>query len=172
MNRWKLGLLLVAACLITGCASNMKDGITFLEENKYEEALGCFEQDIADGKHLDEAYRGMGIAQYELGEYSDALDSFEQALENKTEETATLYSLMAASALKLEAYEDALTYYEKARKMEDCTEELEQEIRYNEIAVYQTMGDWETVKEQVASYVEDYPEDTRMDKTVEFLETR
>ena len=42
MNRWKLGLLLVAACLITGCASNMKDGITFLEENKYEEVIAKY----------------------------------------------------------------------------------------------------------------------------------
>lgn len=172
MKRFRLGVLLVAACLMMGCTTNIKDGITFLEEEKYEEAIACFEKDIAEKKNLDEAYRGMAIAQYELGEYSDAIDSFENALKNETEETATIYSLMAASCLQMEEYENALDYYAKALKMEDCTEELKQEILYNEIAAYQELGAWDTVKEKVASYVERYPDDERMDKTAEFLETR
>ena len=72
----------------------------------------------------------------------------------------------------MEEYEIALDYYAKALKMEDCTEEMKQEILYNEIAAYQELGDWDTLKEKVASYVESYPDDDRMDKTAEFLETR
>ena len=49
---------------------------------------------------------------------------------------------------------------------------MKQEILFNESAMYQEFGEWEIVKEKVASYVENYPDDTRMDKIVEFLETR
>ena len=172
MKKIRLGVLLAAACLMMGCAANIEDGITYLEEEKYEEAIECFEKDIAEKKNLGEAYRGMAIAQYEMGQYHDAIDSFENALANKEEETTTIYSLVAASYMQVEEYEIALDYYAKALKMEDCTEEMKQEILYNEIAAYQELGDWDTVKEKVASYVESYPDDDRMDKTVEFLETR
>ena len=65
-----------------------------------------------------------------------------------------------------------MDYYKKALGMKDCTEELKQEILFNEIAIYQELSDWETLKEKVADYVKAYPEDNRMDKTAEFLETR
>ena len=67
--------------------------------------------------------------------------------------------------------DEALALYQQALELE-CPEEMKQEILFNEIAIYQEFGEWEIVKEKVASYVENYPDDTRMDKTVEFLETR
>ena len=172
MRKRILSLLIVMVCLFTGCASNIKDGVALLEEEKYEEAIACFEKDIAKEKNLGEAYRGIAIAQYELGDYYAALDSFANALANEEEATATIYSLMAASCLKVEEYWLALGCYEDALEMDDCTEEMKQEILYNEIAIYQEMGEWDIVKEKTLAYVEAYPDDMRMNKTVEFLETR
>lgn len=169
-SRWIL--LFVVSCMFMGCKANIKDGITYLEEEKYEAAIECFEKDIAEKKNLGDAYRGMGIAEYELADYEAAIDSFENALKNESEKTATIYSLMGASSLQLKEYESALGFYAKALKMEDCTEELKQEILFNEIAIYQELGDWEVLKEKVKAYTENYPEDNRMDKTAEFLETR
>lgn len=172
MKRLRLALLLMISSLLLGCTANIKDGIAFLEEENYEAAVKCFEKDITKEKNLDEAYRGMGIAQYELGDYSAAVASFENALANESEETASIYNLMATSYLQMDEFEKALEYYAKALKMEDCTEEMKQEILFNEIAIYQELSDWDTLKEKVSAYVENYPEDDRMDKTVEFLETR
>lgn len=169
-SRWIL--LFVIPSMLLGCKANIKDGITYLEEEKYESAIECFEKDIAEKKNLGDAYRGMGIAQYELEDYYAAIDSFENALANKEQPTATIYTLMATCHLQVEEYEIALDYYTKALKLEDCTEELKQEILFNEIAIYQELGDWETLKEKVKVYAEKYPEDDRMDKTAEFLETR
>lgn len=169
-NRWIL--LFVISTMLLGCKANIKDGITYLEEEKYEAAIQCFEKDITEKENLGDAYRGMGIAHYELGDFRTAIEHFENALANEEEATATIYSLMAASYLQIEEYESALDYYAKALKMEECTEELKQEILFNEIAIYQELSDWDTLKEKVSSYVERYPEDNRMDKTVEFLETR
>lgn len=172
MKKFRCMIILIAVCMLIGCSSNIKDGITYLEEENYEAAISCFKEDIAKEKHLGDAYRGMGIAQYELGKYHEAIDSFEKALENNEEATATIYTLMATCYLQEKEYESALDYYKKALEMKDCTEELKQEILFNEIAIYQELSDWETLKEKVADYVKTYPEDDRMDKTVEFLETR
>lgn len=172
MKKFRWILLIAIASMLLGCVSNIKTGITYLEEENYEEAVACFEKEIAEKKNLGEAYRGLGIAKYELGEYDMAVTSFEHALENKSEATATIYSLMAASYLQMDNYESALDYYSKALEMKDCKEEMKKEILYNEIAIYQELGVWDTLKEKVAAYVERYPEDDRMDKTLEFLETR
>lgn len=151
---------------------NTKEGAAFLEEGKYEEAITCFEKDIADEKHLEEAYRGMGIAYFELEDYANAITNFQLVLEQEeAEETASLYNMMAVSYLKQNELQKALESYQKALEFE-CTEEMKQEILFNEIAIYQELSEWEVLKEKVAAYVASYPDDTRMDKTVEFLETR
>ena len=172
MKRVRIGMIILATLLLGGCASNMKSAVAYLEEEKYEDAIVCFEKEIGEKKNLGEAYRGKAIALYELEDYQGAIDCFENALANKVEPTATIYRLMATSYHKLEEYESALDDYAKALAMEDCTEEMKQEMLFNEIAIYQKLGNWDAVKEKVSAYVEMYPDDSRMDKTVEFLETR
>ena len=167
---------IIAAVLFTafcmGCTMNTKEGTSLLEEGKFSEAISCFEKDIAEEKHLEEAYRGVSIAHFQLGEYQEALSNFQTLLEmEKVEETPSLHAMMAVCYLQLEKYEESLASYQKALELE-CTEEMKQEILFNEIAIYQELGNWDVVKEKVAAYVELYPDDTRMDKTVEFLETR
>lgn len=167
---------IIAAVIFTlfcmGCSMNTKDGVAFLEEGKYEEAIVCFEKDIAEEKRMEEAYRGMAIAYYELQDYENALLNFQSVLnEEDAEETASLHAMMAVCFMKQDKLEEALDSYRKAQDLE-CTEEMKQEILFNEIAIYQELGNWDVVKEKVAAYVEAYPEDTRMEKTVEFLETR
>lgn len=165
-------MLVGTACFLIGCKANINDGLDLLEAGKYEEAIVCFEKDIKEERNLKEAYRGIGIAQFELQDYQESVESFEKALENETEENATIYSFLGTGYFELENYEEALENYKKALSQEDCTPELKQEILWNEIAIYQEMGDWNTVKEKVADYVEAYPEDKSIEKTVEFLKSR
>lgn len=172
MRKGILVVLLGIVCLFTGCTSNTRDGVAYLEEKNYQEAIVCFEKDIQEEKNLDEAYRGMGIAYFELEEYASSVEALENALDNEAKESAAIYSFLGAGYLELDNYEKALENYAKALQMEECQDTMKQEILFNEIAIYQEMGDWETVKEKAAAYVEAYPEDDRMDKTVEFLETR
>ena len=171
---------IIAAVMFTaflmGCSMNLKDGVTYLEEGKYEEAISAFQKAIEEEKYGEQAYRGVAIAYFEMGEYETALGYFESAFSFKEagedfEETASVYAMKAACHLHLGELEEALKLYEQALELE-CPEEMKQEILFNEIAIYQELGEWDVVKEKVASYVAAYPEDTRMDKTVEFLETR
>lgn len=158
--------------LLTGCTGNIKNGVLLLEEEKYEEAIEAFKADIDKERNLDEAYRGAGIACFELEQYEEAVEYLGLALENEAEQTAVLFSMLGASYIELEEYDKALDAYESALAKEDLTKEQKQEIEFNLIAVYEYMGNWETAKKQVEKYVEAYPDDTRADKEAEFLETR
>lgn len=171
MRKIRYGMVCLAACFLMGCSGQIKEGISYLEEEKWEEAISSFEEEIKKDKHLDEAYRGIGIAKFELGEYEEAIENLEMALQHEAEETASMYGVLGDCRFKLKEYEKALEYYEKALQLE-CTEELKQELLWNEIAAYEELGQWDAVKEKASLYKETYPEDTSIDKTMEFLETR
>lgn len=172
MKKWILAVVLAGTFVLTGCAANVKSGVESLEAGKYEEAKESFKKDIEKEKNLDEAYRGLGIACFELEEYEEAIEAFELAVENETEETATLYSMMGACYMEVGENEKALDVYTKALSVETITDEMKQEIQYNLIAVYENMADWDAAKEQMESYREAYPDDSRVDKESDFLETR
>lgn len=168
----KIFVMLVLSMLLCGCAGNVKDGVAFLEEEKYEEAKAAFQKDVEKKKNLDEAYHGMGIACFELEEYETAAESLELALEHKAEDTAIICSLLGASYIETGEYEKALDVYERALADEDITDELQQEIQFNLIAVYENLGNWDAAKKQMEQYVKKYPDDTRVEKEADFLETR
>ena len=56
------------------------------------------------GKKEDaaEAYRGLGMAYYELKEYDKVLESMQKALDDGVQRTAELYNIMGVSAMQLE----------------------------------------------------------------------
>lgn len=172
MKKWMIAAVLAGTLLFTGCSNHIADGVEALETEDYEKAKTCFEQEIAKKKHLDEAYRGLGIAYFEMEEYEEAVENFQLALDNKTEETAILYSMMGACYMENDDDEKALDVYTKALSMKELTEELKQEIQYNLIAVYENMADWEGAKKQMEDYRKAYPDDERVQKEAQFLETR
>ena len=169
----KFGLIMMASLLLlTGCNGNVKDGVAFLEAEKYEEAIEVFREDIDKKRNLDEAYHGLGIAYFELGQYEDALEAFELALKHEAEETPAMCAFMGACYLEKEELSKALDIYEKALSKKEISKELKQEIEYNLIGIYEDMGNWEAAKTQMQRYVKAYPEDTRVEKEADFLETR
>ena len=171
MKKKILGAIVLLG-LLTGCGGNIKDGVALLEQEKYEEAIAVFQEDVKKEKNLDEAYRGIGIAYYELEQYEEAADALESALNHEAKETATFFGMLGACYMQLETYDKALDAYQNALKQEDITDTLKQEIQYNLIAVYEYAGDWEEAKKQAEKYVKSYPDDTRMEDEAKFLETR
>lgn len=164
--------LVILMLLLSGCASNVRKGVSLLEDGKYEEAIAKFQEDVDEEKNLDEAYRGMAIAYYELESYQEAAEYFSMALENKAEETASIYHLMGTCCLQYGDYENTIANYDKALAMEDCTDEMKKEMMFNKIAAYENMADWESAKTAVSEYLESYPDDERALKEAEFLKTR
>lgn len=164
--------IMILTMLLCGCSSHLEDGVLLLEEGKYEEAITSFEAQIEKEKQLDEAYRGIAIANYELGNYEVVVENFEKALENEAKETVAMYHLMASACMECEDFENAIKYYDKVLAMEDCTDEIKKEILFNKISIYEGWADWESAKEAVNTYLELYPDDERVIKEAEFLQTR
>ena len=180
----------MAATKAAGVAG--KAGIKAMEEEDYKEAVTQFTQAAstaeAKGKKEDaaEAYRGLGMAYYELKEYDKVLESMQKALDDGVQRTAELYNIMGVSAMKQEDYESALKYFDegisyaqskdavnasKSKKEVDYSE-LIQEMRYNQIVCYEKQENWEEAKNAANEYIADYPNDENIEKEVEFLETR
>ncbi len=172
MKRRILAVVFVIVAVLCGCADHVDRGIDLLESGKYKEAKEAFQKEITSGKHLEEAYRGLGIACYELQEYDNAIDALKHALENEAEGTATLYGMMGACYMEGGEYEKAVDIYNKALAMEDIDPKLGQEIRYNIIAAYEKMANWDAAKEQMKIYQELYPDAEGIEKESDFLETR
>lgn len=177
--RWNdIGKRIAAAVLLSltfflaGCSSQVADGTALLEEQDYEGAREAFQQAVEDGENLGEAYRGLGICYWEQEDYENALEAFENALDNGTEATATLYNMMGLCELNAGTANRAAYYFENGQKKEGASAELLQEMAFNEIIAYEKAGDYETARYRLEDYVEDYPEDTRAAKELEFLNTQ
>lgn len=78
-------IALLFSSVLVGCkASNseyVEEGMNFIEEMEYEEALNNFEKALEDSKDERLIYRGMGIAYMGLTEYKRAIDSFKKCLQ-------------------------------------------------------------------------------------------
>lgn len=175
MNKYRKIMLtmIVSALMLTGCGENpSEEGLLLLQEGKYEDAIAKFQEAIDDEKNMDDAYRGIGIAKWELEDYEGARDAFEEAMDNGAEITATLYNFLGTSEMKLGNYKMALNYYRLGMELEDCTGEMLQEMRFNEIAALEKIGDWENARFKLAEYIADYPDDEKAAKEAEFFETR
>jgi len=56
-------------------------GEGFLEDGKYEEALGCFEKILVTNPNDPVVWNKKGVALRSLGKYVEAIESFNKALE-------------------------------------------------------------------------------------------
>ncbi len=172
MKKLRMITIIAIVAVLCGCAGNVKEGKALLEESKYEEARACFEKDIEKGKNLDKANYGKGIACFELQEYETAIECFKAAAKEGTKEDAVFCDFLGACYIETEQYKEAIDVYKKALDDEKITDELKQETRYNLIVAYEKSGDWDAAKKEMKKYVKDYPDDTRVKREAEFLETR
>lgn len=114
-------LTLAAMTFMSGCSAksgnegNVALGMQAIKEASYEAAVEYFHKSIEEGKELELAYRGMGMAYMNIGEYEEAKEAFIQALQNSgffvgnLEEDISCY--LAASYYKLGDYQNAITTY-------------------------------------------------------------
>lgn len=168
-----LMVMLLASCMLTGCGdTSLEDGLELLESGDYEASVDKFKEAAEKDKNAGEAYRGIGIAKWELGQYEAARNAFVSALENDAEKTAAIYNFLGNCEMQLGNAKAALNYYNLGTSCEDCSEEMLQEMRFNEIAAYEQCGEWENAKAKLADYVTAYPEDARAAKEAEFFETQ
>ena len=94
------------------------------KQNKFEEAIGSFEEAIKVNPNFSEAYNNLGSAQKSLNKFKEAIISYEKSIALKANNVEACYNL-ASLHYFLENYRDALNYFKniinlKARQEEIC----------------------------------------------------
>lgn len=168
----KLWMLVAVSCLLVGCGKHPnQEGVTYLKEKKYEEALAKFQESLEKKENKD-AYLGMGIAYYETERYQEAKEALEKAISNGLEPDATVYGMLGDASLVLEDAKVALSYYGLALQEKDVALDLKQEILWNQIVAYEQQKDYKSAQAKLKAYLKEYPEDEKAQKELEFFKTR
>lgn len=118
-----------------------------------------------------ESYQYLGNIYLENNDITNAIYYFELYLEKaNSKNISPVYNQIAYCYMMQGNYEEALSYINKGLK--NATTENEQELRKNEIIVYEKMGDVDLALEKMESYIKDYPEDEEAANDYIFLQTR
>lgn len=166
-------LLLASFLLLAGCGrKEYRDGMEGLKNGEYEAAVSHLENAIEEKVNIGDSWRGIGLAKWELEDYEGASEALVLALDNGAQKTGAIYNLLGACMLKLGDPAAAISYYEQGISQEDCADEMLKEMKFNVIAAYEKLEDWENAKEKLSEYTEEYPDDGQAAKEAEFLETR
>jgi tetratricopeptide (TPR) repeat protein len=107
-----LFLLPFISFLFISCAGSLSDqGRSSLSEQNYEKAVILFKQAIQADEKNNDAWRGLGIAQYKLNQFTDAEGSLLKAY-NLVKDGETIFYLGLVYE-SLEEYDKAINYYKE-----------------------------------------------------------
>ncbi len=112
--------------------------------------------------YLAEVYNAMGQTE-------NAQGLLENYVKNNSGDSEALNTL-GMMQLNDKNYEDALKYFELGLKVKNAANR--QELMKNQIAAYEYMGDFESAKEKMKSYLKEYPNDESAVRENTFLKTR
>ncbi len=140
--------------LLVSKGNPSEEGIEYLEKGQYEEAVSQFEEAVKEEVNVGDAYRGIGIARWELEDYEGAKDAFQKALEQESESPfmGTIYNFLGNCELKTGNPQSAQNYFQ--------------------LVALEQSGDWENAKAKVTEYAAEYPDDANVLKEQQFLQTR
>lgn len=119
-----------------------------------------------------EAFYELGKVYQQMGNGEDAITAYQTYLEQnpETDDAGEVYNAIGLCQIQTEDCEGAITSFEAGIAL-DQADSL-QELLFNEIVAYETLLDFETAKELVESYLEQYPKDSTALREYEFLKTR
>ena len=120
---------------------------------------------------MKEAYRLIGDIYYASGEYENAINNYLTYIESGAQGiSSTCYLNLSSCYIALKKYEDALNYVKQGLSVSDKLSK--KELQYNEVLIYEELGDFNSAYEKAKVYVKAYPEDENMQRELVFLSTR
>lgn len=150
----------------------VEKGNILLSDKQYIEAITEYNLGLENIEYMAESYLGMGLAYYEMEDYDDAAKCLESAIQKGENSSGVIYNLLSISYMMIDEYEKALDSIMLAIKQDGNSDELQQQLRYNEVVCMEMTGDWEGAKAKATSYLQFYPDDESMAREMKFLETR
>ena len=137
-------------------------------QKDYEGAIKILQGIVSEMK---EAYRLMGDVYYVSQDYDNAIKNYLAYIGKDTQGiSSSCYLNLISSYIALGKYEDAQTYVNLGLQAGD--KKSMKELQYNEVLIYEQLGDFNTAYEKAKVYVEAYPDDENMQREYIFLSTR
>ncbi|MDO4614220.1 MAG: tetratricopeptide repeat protein [Lachnospiraceae bacterium] len=142
--------------------------ISYYLEN-YQEAKESLIQGIrADADDTDCIFL-LGEVYLALNDVPDARAVYQDHLENE-ETAAYAYNGLAMCDMAESDYQSALEHVQAGLELN--REDANKGLIYNEIVIYEYLGDWESAKNLAVQYAASYPTDELAQREYEFLSTR
>lgn len=142
---------------------------TLLYYNKDTDNAGAGFQALYDNGEKKAAYYLGRIAEDAM-DYNTASSYYEiYQTECPDELGADFYNQYAGCLIELEKYDEALQMITKGKQMAQGT--VGQRILFNEVIIYEKLGNYKTAAELAAAYLEKY-QDEDMEKEYEYINTR
>lgn len=111
----------------------------------------------------------LGYINEQKGEYATAVKYYDSYKE-KANLTFGEYSIISDCMIKAGDYSAALELNQNMRETAGKSEL--QDLLFDEIVMYEKIGDYSTAREKAESYVSEYPDDAQGQKEYQFLLTR
>lgn len=135
----------------------------------YDNAIVEFSEAYKNG--FAEAYFFLGSIYEQKEDYKNAVNNYSLYIKEEAYiSSAAVYNQISYCQLKLNNYEDALSYIQTGLKYNDI--EFNQSLIRNEIVVYEKMGEFEKAAGLMKDYLKAYPDDEAAAKEYEFIKTR
>ena len=157
-----------AAMELTGKKDKTMLGRLSYYMEDYEQAKTYLEDAVKEGD--SEAVYWEAELYWQMGNIDYAIPLYQRYLEGEAPVHQEACAKVASWQMEQGAYSEALSMLEAGIAAGEGA--LLQELLGNEIAVYERMGDFETAKLKMESYLEHYPEDERAQREYVFLKTR
>lgn len=153
-----LTALLIAG--FTGCGLKTaggyyKEALGYLDQKNYTKAVESFENAIERNPERAEFYIDYGLMQIQMGDYEDALDTFDKAILEKDvkmvkENNKKAYRGMGIAHFNMLDYDRALEYFNKALEISGASD-LNADILAYKGSICEKLGLW---REAVSAYDE------------------
>lgn len=142
-------------------------GRIYLMMGDYDKAKEQFDQAVKADSPDVQLYLGQ---LYEAqGDNDKAQAAYESYAKDNSDNPKVLESLASLASAKQD-YAKAVDYLTMALKTKEP--ENEQTLRQSLILAYENMGDFASAKEQMETYLKDYPNDEKAQRESTFLQTR
>lgn len=143
-------------------------GILNCYVGNYEEAITYLS--TQEAREKTDSYMYLGQAYEKTGDYEQAFLAYQTYMEQNKEANVQIYSSMGEYYMNQKKYEQALDCFEKGLAL--ATGKEKQRLLFDEAVVYEYLLDFDTAREKMAAYVEQYPEDETAERENRFLQTR
>lgn len=165
------GEVLNQAAAINGTTEEDKFNMAKITYYKgdFETAIQMFGEAFGNG--FTESYYYLGSIYEQQKDYENAVTNYGKYLETDSgSDNGRAYNQTAECLIKLKNYEEALVYIEDGIKVNDIS--VNQELKRNQIIVYEHLDRFEEAYKLVEAYLKVYPEDEAAKKEAVFLKSR